>query len=264
MSSQPQSRILHSCYFEQSRSGEQFIPEHFFGYIISGTMEVHDGTQLHNFKEGDFRLLTRNHLAKFAKIPADDGVFKSASVMLDQETLRNFSMEYGYVAEKNVPHESVVRLSNNVLYKNYADSIASYQDLNDAENKDIITLKVKELLLLLMKINPELKDVLFDFNEPGKVDLEAFMNRNFHFNVEMKRFAYLTGRSLATFKRDFEKIFSTSPNRWLQQRRLKEAYFLIKERGRRPSDVYLEVGFENLSHFSYSFKQMFGIAPSLV
>jgi len=28
------------------------------------------------------------------------------------------------------------------------------------------------------------------------------------------------------------------------------------------SDVYLEVGFENLSHFSSAYKKQYGIAPS--
>ena len=88
------------------------------------------------------------------------------------------------------------------------------------------------------------------------------MNKNYHFNVELKRFAYLTGRSLATFKRDFEKIFHSSPSRWLQQKRLREAYYLIKEKGRAPSDVYIDIGFEDLSHFSFAFKKAYGIAPS--
>lgn len=91
------------------------------------------------------------------------------------------------------------------------------------------------------------------------------MRKNFMFNVSLNRFAYLTGRSLATFKRDFEKFFFlTSPSRWLQQQRLAQAYHLIREKGRRPSDVYLEVGFEDLSHFSFAFKKAYGIAPSLV
>lgn len=119
-------------------------------------------------------------------------------------------------------------------------------------------------VLILLKVNPTLKNVLFDFSEPGKIDLEAFMLQNFHFNVAMKRFAYLTGRSLATFKRDFEKIFHASPSRWLQQKRLQEAYYLIKEKGRKTSDVYLEVGFEDLSHFSFAFKKAYGVAPSAV
>ena len=52
--------------------------------------------------------------------------------------------------------------------------------------------------------------MLFDFNEPFKIDLEAYMNMNYTFNVPMEKFAKLTGRSLATFKRDFKKIFNAS------------------------------------------------------
>jgi AraC-like DNA-binding protein len=90
------------------------------------------------------------------------------------------------------------------------------------------------------------------------------MNKNFMFNVPAAQFAKLTGRSLASFKRDFEKIFRISPGQWLQQKRLSEAYYLIREKGQKPSEVYLDVGFENLSHFSYTFKKMFGVVPSRV
>lgn len=123
-------------------------------------------------------------------------------------------------------------------------------------------LKLKEAILVLLQTNPDIKEILFDFSEPGKIDLEGFMNQNFHFNVQLKRFAYLTGRSLATFKRDFEKIFHQSPSRWLLERRLQAAHYLIKEQGKAPSEVYLETGFEDLSHFSYAFKKLYGVAPS--
>ena len=88
------------------------------------------------------------------------------------------------------------------------------------------------------------------------------MIKNFHFNVKLERFAYLSGRSLAGFKRDFEKIFNSSPSRWLQQKRLQEAHYLVKEKGKSASDVYLDLGFEDLSHFSFSFKKTYGVSPS--
>jgi len=53
-----------------------------------------------------------------------------------------------------------------------------------------------------------------------------------------------------------------SPSRWLLQRRSQDAYNLMKEKGYSPSQVYLEVGFEDLSHFSFAFKKQYGMAPS--
>ncbi|PWT74573.1 MAG: AraC family transcriptional regulator, partial [Bacteroidetes bacterium] len=100
--------------------------------------------------------------------------------------------------------------------------------------------------------------------EPGKIDIAEFMLKNYTFNIAIERFAYLTGRSLATFKRDFQKAFNMPPQKWLLEKRLKQAHFLIAEKNCKPSDIYLEVGFENLSHFSNSFKQHFGYSPSSV
>jgi AraC-like DNA-binding protein len=260
------SNILYSCYHTRNREGEQFVPENILSFQIAGSVAINDGEQSYLFKEGDIRLHQRNHLLKFSKFPpAAGGEFKSLSVYFDQDTLRRFCQEYYYTAHK--PHFSkpITIIQPNNLYQSFLHSLHPYEQLSGhILHQDLIQLKVKEALLILLKTNPELKDVLFDFTEPGKIDLEAFMIKNFRFNVSLQRFAYLTGRSLATFKRDFEKLFHTTPSRWLQQQRLKEAYHLIKEKKQRPSEVYLEVGFEDLSHFSFAFKKAYGVAPSLL
>jgi len=77
----------------------------------------------------------------------------------------------------------------------------------------------------------------------------------------MEEIASFTGRSLSTFKRDFKKISDLPPQKWLIQRRLRAAYEKIKEDGKRVSDVYMEVGFKNLSHFSVAFKKQYGFSP---
>jgi len=109
---------------------------------------------------------------------------------------------------------------------------------------------------------PGLSAFLFDSSEPYKIDLEKFMLSNFHFNLPVERFAKLTGRSLAGFKRDFQKTFGMAPRQWLQERRLTEARHLIEKKNMKPSAFYLDLGFESLSHFSHSFKKKFGKAPS--
>jgi AraC-like DNA-binding protein len=265
MGQQPSKpEIVYSCYYKASRGGEQFIQDHVFSYQISGTLTINYGSGEHQFLAGDFRFIKRNQLAKFFKQPPEGGEFKSISIILDQDTLRNMSRENGYTVNKVHADVSMLRLTPHPLYRTYMDSLIPYAELAPEENRELLSLKVKEAVLLLLRNQPSLKDVLFDFAEPGKIDLEAFMLTNYQFNVGLNRFAYLTGRSLATFKRDFEKVFHTSPGNWLLQKRLQEAHYLIKEKGNKPSDVYLEVGFEDLSHFSHAFKNAFGVAPSRI
>ncbi|WP_254659526.1 AraC family transcriptional regulator [Mucilaginibacter sp. PPCGB 2223] len=250
----------------RNREGEQFVAEHVLSYQISGTLTLSDGVQNYIFNEGDFRFIRKNQLLKFIKQPPDGGEFKTLSVYFDQQTLLNFSAEYGYKTERNINSTpAVIQLKTNNLLTGFVNSMMPYYGTEVMqENAQLMALKLREAILILLQTHPDLKNVLFDFSEPGKIDLESFMNRNFHFNVQLKRFAYLTGRSLATFKRDFEKIFHTSPSRWLQKRRLQEAYYLIKEKGKSPSAIYLDLGFEDLSHFSFAFKKTYGVAPTKI
>jgi AraC-like DNA-binding protein len=258
-------KIAYSCYFTRSREGEQYVPEHVFSFQVSGRLVMTDNKGLvHIFNEGDFRFIRRNSLVKYIKEPPLGGEFKSVSIYLDQQTLRNFSIQHAVEKLEATSSDIVMKLKPHVLYKSLMASLSPYREDDLTISEDLQQLKVNEAILTLLQTHPSLASILFDFNDPGKMDLERFMEKNYHFNVQMNRFAYLTGRSLATFKRDFEKIFKTTPGQWLQQRRLKEAYYLIKEKGMSASDIYLDLGFEDLSHFSYAFKNRFGLPPTKI
>jgi AraC-like DNA-binding protein len=94
------------------------------------------------------------------------------------------------------------------------------------------------------------------------VDLAGFMEQNFMYNLPLEKFAYLTGRSLTTFKKDFKSVFNDSPGRWLTAKRLELAHYQLSIQKRKPTDVYLDAGFENLSHFSFAFKKKYGYSPA--
>ncbi len=257
--------IQFSCYFARSRAGEQYIAEHTIGYVVSGSVEMADENNKAIFKAGDLYFCRRNRLNKYTKIPGTTGDYRSVSIYFSQDVLRNFAIEYGYSADTQVTSPACMPLATPSVLATYMESLRAYeQTLHQAGTEHLLAIKQKEALLLLLQMQPELKDILFDFSEPGKIDLEGFMNRNYHFNVSLDRFAYLTGRSLSTFKRDFEKQFHQTPSRWLLQKRLAQAWHLIKEEKRSPSDIYLDLGFEDLSHFSFVFKKQYGVAPTMV
>lgn len=136
-----------------------------------------------------------------------------------------------------------------------------YFENPDALTDNLARFKTMELIEVLMKEN-RLQNILFTFNDDFKLDIEAYMNKNFMHNISLEQFASLTGRSLSTFKRDFQFIFGTTPNKWLMKKRLDLAYYLILSKSKKPSEAYIETGFINFSHFSKSFKAEFGISPS--
>jgi AraC-like DNA-binding protein len=140
--------------------------------------------------------------------------------------------------------------------------------LSEFNGKLFKTEVVFEHHLLVWFISGETKIIqadatlLANFNEPGKINLADFMERHYMFNMPLDKYSYLTGRSLATFRRDFKKIYNTTPQKWLTGKRLQLAHYQIAEKQRKPNDVYIEAGFENLSHFSFAFKNHFGYPPN--
>jgi AraC-like DNA-binding protein len=252
----------YQCHETPVISNEQFIPEHIFIYLVAGTMISYDGNKEYVMQAGDYGFAKRNHLIKYIKTPPPNGKFKAISAIFGQEFLRTFSEEYGYTADAVVNKTAITKLDKHPLLDNYIASLTPYLPMTGQEKEHFLSLKNRELLLITLKLNPALRNELFDFSEPGKIDLESFMNQNFRFNVSLQRFGYLTGRSLTSFKRDFEKIFNKAPGRWLLEKRLQEAYFLMEKKGEKPTDVYHEVGFEDLSHFSFAFKKMYGMSPN--
>lgn len=251
--------IQRACYAKSSRAGEQFIKEHGVSFIVSGEMVAYDGNTKHLYRKGDVVLYRKNALIRFVKYPHLEEGFEAISIILDENLLNEFSEQYKLSSDKN-PKESLFKLDQDELIHSYFIGLETW--FGNKISAELSRVKKIEIIHLLLRNNKAFKNILFHFGLPGKINLEAFMNTNFRFNVPLPQLAFLTGRSLATFKRDFEKLFQIPPNRWLQQKRLEEAHYLLEHKKMKAKDVYLEVGFETLSHFSYAFKNHFGVNPS--
>ncbi len=252
--------VLFSCTNDES-GHDPFVYEHWLVLIVSGRSELFSDGKTVSHHAGTLGLIRKNQLVKTTKKVDGERPFRSVSVCIDQQTLKKFSGEYGIEASGVYSGESNVLIENDVFMKAYFNSLMPYFDHPEKLTPVLAQVKTFEAIELLLR-NPALKNFLFDFSEPHKIDLEAYMNRHFSYNVPVTQFAKLTGRSISSFKRDFAKIFDSSPEKWLQKRRLEQAYFLITKKNRKPSEVYLEVGFENLSHFSNAFKKEFGVNAS--
>ncbi len=255
-------QIAYSCYTEKTRQAENVVAMHVFSYVESGSIAIEDVNGKHILSAGDCGFYPKNALLKFTKLPdSENGEYRSLSIRLDENRLKHLSESYPAL-ENQKSDMGITNFGKDKLLQLFAQSLIEYIKAEPNTDADFLELKRNEIATLLLKRKPELANVLFDFSAPGKIPLEDFMRRNYHFNLPHSQFAYLSGRSLASFKRDFQKTFGESPGKWLQHTRLEEAGRLIREKGAKPTEVYLDVGFENLSHFSDAFKKEFGVSPS--
>jgi AraC-like DNA-binding protein len=254
--------FLYSCSFDKSHTYEQFVPDSLLVYQISGQTQIYHHRGEMVLKEGQILLARRNQFAKSIKIPAKDKAYQCISVLLTSERLQQFALDNDIFCDEKYHGIKNILFEPNTTLKDYFLSVLSYIELGKNVSKKLASIRVNEAIVLLLEMRPDLKSFLFDFSDPHKQNLEEFMLKNFHHNAPIKHFAKLSGRSLSSFKRDFAEIFKISPANWLKEKRLSEAYYLIKKKSQNPRDIYLDLGFENLSHFYTSFKQKYGHTPA--
>ena len=256
--------FLYACTFNKTYTYEQFVPENLLAYQISGQTEIYHQRGEMVLEEGQFLLARKNQFAKSIKVPAADAAYQCISVMLTTERLQQYALDHGVRCDKRYQGTRNILLEPDNMLKGYFLSVIPYTESVKPVNKTLASIKINEAITLLLEMRPDLESFLFDFSDPHKQNLEEFMLKNFQYNAPIEHFAKLTGRSLTSFKREFTDIFKTSPGTWLKNKRLSEAYYLIKKKNQKPQDIYQDLGFENLSHFYTAFKHKYGVTPATI
>jgi AraC family transcriptional regulator, exoenzyme S synthesis regulatory protein ExsA len=254
--------FLYTCAFDKAYTFEQFVPEHLLAYQISGQTLIYHQRGEMVLEEGQFLIGRKNQFAKSIKVPAADKEYQCISVIMTTERLQRYALDNEIRCVDRYHGAKNILLEPNNILKGFFQSVIPYTEAGNVISKKMASIKVNEAIALVLEMRPDLETFLFDFSDPHKQNLEEFMLKNYQYNAPIEHFAKLSGRSLTSFKREFTDIFNSSPGTWLKEKRLSEAYFLIKKKSRKPKAIYLDLGFENLSHFYTAFKQKYGMTPA--
>lgn len=250
-----------SSYDDKLFKSDLMFDDHMLIWFISGETKIIQADTTFYFKTGDIFLIPRNLLATIINYPKNGQPHKTVVMHLSTERLKQFYEKID-IGKKHTVEQQIYSFNNHPLLESCLASVIPYFDVDGKFPENIASLKITEAISILREIDKSVDNVLANFDEPGKVDLISFMERNFMFNMPLEKLGYLTGRSLSTFNRDFKKHFNITPQKWLIEKRLQLAYYQLSEKRKKPTEVYLEVGFEDLSHFSFAFKKKYGIAPT--
>lgn len=101
--------------------------------------------------------------------------------------------------------------SNRLDIRSLFESVIPYFDAGEKPSEDVLKLKMVEGIYVLLNTDRNLYASLFDFVEPWKIDILDYLNENYMCDLSLEEIASYTGRSLATFKRDFAKVSNLTP-----------------------------------------------------
>jgi AraC-like DNA-binding protein len=246
------------------KKGQEFANHNCFLYGISGKHYLFNNDHSWLFEKGDTVFVKKGG---FGVERADDDLFCILIFFVPDSYLRSFINEKIEIFSQKqlsaVSNDMLLRVDTNDVLRSFYESVISHFNAGTAPAEDLIELKFKELLLNIVTnpANRELTSYLYKLFLSQADELQDVMERNYMYDLQLEDYARLCHRSLASFKRDFQKVYGTTPGRWLLEKKLETAKRLLLAPEKSVNDAAYESGFKNNTHFSRTFKNFFGRSP---
>jgi len=254
--------LEYSCPIEADQIGI-FSKSDYIVYVLSGKKTYHTARGEWTLTPGQVLYLKKG--ATIIHQFFDDeycmlGFFISDHLIV--ETITDLKGKMPIPIDGSLSEFTATEVQQNQFLEGYFNSMLTYFRGEERPPNEIVKLKLKELLINVMSSDPKMAAYFSSLKKDGAPSLPSIMEANFYYNLKLEDFAELTHRSLSSFKRDFQKYYKQTPGKWLLDKRLQYATNLLLSTNQSVSQIAFESGFEDLSHFSRSFKEKTGQNPS--
>ncbi|WP_068475742.1 helix-turn-helix domain-containing protein [Saccharicrinis aurantiacus] len=168
------------------------------------------------------------------------------------------------IIEKSQKAKKEQIIGSSSIIARFIDSLEFYFENPEVVTDDILELKVKELILLLIKtenIN-SIADLISDLYAPQTTQLRIVVDTHLYSNLSVDELAKLSNLSLSSFKREFKKAYNDSPQHYINSKRLEKAQHLLKTTALSISDIAYDTGFNDPQYFTRLFTKNIGASPS--
>jgi len=241
---------------------EIFFEEHAIIYVLEGEKKFISPTQDIHVQKGQILFFQRGCYSMNESI---DGNYRSLVFFFPEKLLKEFVGQNLSLFEESTqsPFEQILSLESNDNFDKFVDSLIPFFSARTNLLNQFLKLKFNELMLHLLELDRsnQFRKTLFNIYQGQKIDLAYFLENYYLKPLSINELAYISGRSLSAFKREFEQMFHTSPAVWIKNRRLEYASFLLQNTQKNVSEISLEIGYESVSHFIKAFKEKYGFTP---
>jgi AraC-like DNA-binding protein len=150
------------------------------------------------------------------------------------------------------------------IISRFIDSLDFYFSNPTLVNNDLIELKIKELILLLVQTKniTSILELVADLYSAKSVHLKNIIELHLYSNLSIEELAKLSNLSISSFKRQFKKEFNDSPNNYIITKKIEKAKELLSITDIPISEIAYEIGFNDPLYFTRLFKNKTGTSPT--
>ena len=239
-----------------------------FIFVLEGSAEVLSATDLVSIKAQEAVLLKcGNYIGKLG-LQGQKSNYHAMVIHLLPEVLKElYKTETPDFLKSDVagdPERELPTIKGDKLLIKYIDSILFYFENPSLATEELLILKIKELFMLLMhtKNAPDVKRVLSKLFSPQSYSIREVVEAHLYDDISVSELAQLSNHSLSSFKRKFKLIYKESTAGYLKKKKLEKAAELILKTDESIGKICYDCGFNDVAHFSRSFRKQFNCSPS--
>jgi AraC family transcriptional regulator, exoenzyme S synthesis regulatory protein ExsA len=247
------------------RFSVNFQDEACFIYFVEGSTKINSpNEQVRIEPEESVLLKCGSYFADLLKFSNADR-YEILVVHLYPDILRKIYKHEIPAFVKNSENKSFVHnIASHGIIKKFIESLYFYFNNPALVSDELLELKVRELILLLVQTKnaASVASLFADLFTPRDMSIKEVVNHHLFSDLSIDDLASLTNLSASTFNRTFQTLFNDTPANYIKMKRLERAKDLLSMSSLTISEIAFQTCFNDIAHFSRSFKAAWGCSPS--
>ena len=234
-------------------------------FILSGQKELYRGSECTIVTEHE-AVLIPNGNAIIAERKLNANKYSSLVIFFPAELAEKFIAKWAkhdYQLQAEISEkDAFLKFCQTPYITEYLNGLIHLIDKQLSVPAALLLHKLEEIFLILAESFPaQFFNIFKPLQASNSNQLRRIVSNNILKNLSLNELAFLANRSVATFKRDFEKEYGISPGKYIREKKLDIARHQIIE-GNTVNSIYVQLGYENASNFTQAFKKRFGQTPT--
>lgn len=238
-----------------------------FVYVLKGKCINHSETdELHIEANQGVLAKSGNSIFKTVKFN-NSNEYEALSIRFHKDVLNELykNEEFPFFEKPNsLLSVNSVLITTNTLVLESVKSILSYFNNKELLSNKLLILKLKELITLLLQTEnaPKVIEIMSNLFEKKTFEFKEIVKSHIFSSISIQELAQLTHMSLSSFKKEFNRIFNTSPQNYIIGKRIEKVAEALPNRSDSLSNIAYDCQFHTLAHMSKVFKSKYGVSPS--